>query len=253
MPRSGPKQQRIDAPASMPLIYGPDASAARRSGLAGGGGVLSSFTRTPPPQRRSRQPKVDMRARGVPKCNDEEPDMLFVPKNTPPGPPDGGLVGVSTPNDDPVTTIDRCAPSCVVTGPAHTPCGSAHAGRISLLEATNRLDWMRPTLRFGYGSSSPRRSLRSGLWGCLRPDACTPNGSASLRQGVALDPARSLRAPLQTMVKGAFELPFKPHDRGDLALLWPPSTALAQGPRRRHCRPLQPRQGTGLRRGRTSA
>lgn len=36
------------------------------------------------------------------------------------------------------------------------------------------------------------------------------------------------------MAKGAFELPFETHDRGDVALPWPPSTNPCAGLERRH-------------------
>lgn len=55
--------------------------------------------------------------------------MLFGTNNTPSGPPTAVWMGVSTPYDDPVTTIERCAPSGVVTGPGPIPAGDGTTGK----------------------------------------------------------------------------------------------------------------------------
>ena len=179
--------------------------------------------------------------------------MFFTAKNTPSGPPAVVWLGRTPQTSTQCPQMSAARPLCVVTGPLRTPFGGTHTGRISLLEATNRPDWMRPTLRIGYGPSVSPRALHSAPWNDLRPVTRTLCGGAPVRQGVALDPARSLRAPLQTTVKGAVELPFKPHDRGDFALPWPPSPNPTRVQMRGTCCQVHHHQGCALGDGRVAA
>ena len=179
--------------------------------------------------------------------------MLFAANNPLAGPPAVVWLGRTPQTRTQCPRLSAARPPCVVTGPLHSPFRGAHTGRVSTLETTNRADWMSPTLRFGYGPSSSPRALHSAQWHGLRPVTRTLSGGACVRQGVALDPARSLQAPLQTMVKGAVALPFKTHDRGDFALPWPPSPNPARVEMRGTSREIHQRQGAALGCGRAAA
>ena len=179
--------------------------------------------------------------------------MFLCYKNTPSGPPTAVWLGRTPQTSTQCPRLSAARPPCVVTGPVHTPKRGLQAGRISLLEATNRPDWIGPTLQVECGSSAPPRPLRSVHGECLRPDASTLGRGASVRQGVALDPARSVPAPLQTMMKGAVELPFKFHDRGDFALPWTPSPNPARVEMRGTCWQVHYHQRTGLGCGKAAA
>ena len=179
--------------------------------------------------------------------------MLFAANNPLAGPPTAVWSGFRPQTTTQCPRLSAARHLCVVTDPVHAPSWGAQPGRISLLEATNRPDWMGPTLRIECGSSAPPRPLCSVHGECLRPVMRTLGRGASVRQGVALDPARSLRAPLQTMMKGAAALPFKTHAWGDFALPWPPSPNRTPVEMRGTCCQVHHHQGTALGCGRVAA
>lgn len=160
--------------------------------------------------------------------------MFLVPKNTATRRPDGRLVGVSSPNDDPTRNGSPSGwPVVGASAPSHPRAGCDGAG--ALPQAPTRCATDRPLGIRVVGASTCRDTLGRGAPG---------------RQGVALDPSRSLRAPSRTMVKGAFELPFKTHDRGDFALPWTPSPNPARVEIRVNGCPFNHHQGPALDAGR---
>ncbi len=138
----------------------------------------------------------------------EEPDMFFVPKNTAMRRPAAVWSGFPPRSRTRPTTDQPCGCQSYVRRPFRHSLGVTSAlGRCprDLLDTeTSRLPG-----RQAVNVSTCHRTL---------------GRSASVRQGVALDPSRSLQAPLKTMLKGAAALPFKTHVWGYFALPWPPST-----------------------------
>lgn len=133
--------------------------------------------------------------------------MFMVPINTASRRPDGRLVGVSSPIDDPTRNGPPFGwPVVSASAPPHPRTGCSRAGALPL--GPTRCATGIPTGIPVVATSTCHRTLGRGAPG---------------RQGVALDPSRSLRAPSRTMVKGAVGLPFKTHDRGYFALPWTPS------------------------------